>query len=304
MFGNQIANNQPSTTINHQQLADKIALLAQAIDEIKQNYQAYVIELVNDVHLKLNNKRINELANKSAISPQLIDQLIRCYYIGQSQARYNNWGCSTDDNGNTIQNFSIAHLQELYDGIFKYQTWQKLTHGAEINQDHGNTLASIEGTFHRVNGLLFNQQGQLIAIFTPDAVLSRHLYKNYQKTYEILFYNLEHVGIITPKQAQRTQRSIKYMMVSFGSLMAMTFITGFLAEETNNKTLMNVNNFLIDFLTDITLISLAVGVAYIFTIGLYLQHKKYGLDANGRLLSINYTKDDPQALVRRYRRRT
>ena len=47
MFGNQTANNQPSTTINHQQLDNKIALLAQAIDEIKQNYPAYVIELVN-----------------------------------------------------------------------------------------------------------------------------------------------------------------------------------------------------------------------------------------------------------------
>lgn len=273
--------------MNLQQAQQRISNFLQLTALINHHYHQFVVKIVSDVHLVLDNAKIKQLAIKYQTTPELIDQLIRIKAVGHDQGKYNDFGYNR---ANDLQADYMRDLEMLYEGLFinhemyYLKDYQELK-TVDINENY--KLLFIDQTQNWKTGLIINKNNQ-IALFLNASPFTQKALQILKNTGNITFYNFEHFGIIAGNNRKAIKFIYKWFVVDI-FLSTLNFLT---------------QDYFIPDSKVATSIYLAILLGPVLIAGLI--QLSYQPDTRvepqtGLLITVDYAKNDPDCLVHSYR---
>lgn len=286
--------NEEVTAAEKRVLELRIMEFQQACRLIKKDFQSYVKDIIQHNHLVLNNSKINDFANDFRIQPAWVDQMVRIAYLGYGQRQYDQWGKGVFKKRE--QSLSLRNFEQLYnclfgdDGDWKWFVGQKLFRRVE---DNGVTLLYVnDGSWLRVQGILFSPEGWLMAVFFHKSAISAGLLSYFNNHQELRFYNFEQLQLFEVNKAQWRNN------YHFFRLLVIIAIVGF----TYFCFRFGLGFF---FFADLFLLIFFGGLIsylalWLFTLFRTLRRRQLLLDPKTGLLA-NFDYYDPTMLVKKYR---
>lgn len=273
--------------MNLQQAQQHISNFLQLTALINHHHHQFIVKIVSNVHLVLDNAKIKQLAIKYQTTPELIDQLIRIKAVGHDQGKYNDFGYNR---ANDLQADYMRDLEMLYEGLFMnhemyyLKDYQKLK-TVDINKNY--QLLFISQTQTWKTGLIINKNNQ-IALFLNASPFTQKALRILKNTDNITFYNFEHFGII----AGNNRKAIKFIYKWFVVDIFLS-IPNFLTQDY----------FIPDtkVATSIYLVILLGPILIAGLIQLSYQPDTRVEPQTGLLIAVDYAKNDPDCLVHSYR---
>lgn len=273
--------------MNLQQAQQHISNFLQLTALINHHYHQFIVKIVSDVHLVLDNAKIKQLAIKYQTTPELIDQLIRIKAVGHDQGKYNEFGYNR---ANDYQADYMRDLEMLYESLFMnhemyyLKDYQKLK-TVDINKNY--QLLFIDQTQTWKTGLIINKNNQ-IALFLNASPFTQKALRILKNTGNITFYNFEHFGIIADNNRKAIKFIYKWFVVDI-FLSTLNFLT---------------QDYFIPDSKVATSIYLAILLGPVLIAGLI--QLSYQPDTRvepqtGLLITVDYAKNDHDCLVHSYR---
>lgn len=273
--------------MNLQQAQQHISNFLQLTALINHHYHQFIVKIVSNVHLVLDNAKIKQLAIKYQTTPELIDQLIRIKAVGHDQGKYNDFGYNR---ANDLQADYMRDLEMLYEGLFinhemyYLKDYQELK-TVDINENY--KLLFIDQTQNWKTGLIINKNNQ-IALFLNASPFTQKALQILKNTGNITFYNFEHFGIIVGNNRKAIKFIYKWFVVDI-FLSTLNFLT---------------QDYFIPDSKVATSIYLAILLGPVLIAGLI--QLSYQPDTRvepqtGLLITVDYAKNDPDCLVHSYR---
>lgn len=259
---------------------------------INHHYHQFIVKIVSDVHLVLDNAKIKQLAIKYQTTPELIDQLIRIKAVGHDQGKYNEFGY------NRAKDYQVDYMRDLetlYEGLFMnhemyyLKDYQKLK---TVNINENYQLLFIDQTQTWKTGLIINKNNQ-IALFLNASPFTQKALRILKNTGNITFYNFEHFGIIAGNNRKAIKFIGKWLVVDIFLTIIFLLIPNFLKQDYSTPASKVA-----------TIIYLAILLGPILIAGLI--QLSYQPDTRvepqtGLLITVDYAKNDPDCLVHSYR---
>ena len=274
-----ITNGEEITNDQLQNAKEYIFNFQDLLKVINKNYQNFIVKIIKSKHLVLNNKAVNELADRYHTTPKLVDQLIRIKRIGHDQKHNVNWG----DGSNSSPSAEQQQMRWLYETLFENNF--KLTSKLQKKMINDNTVLYFDAEKDKLNqwnnGLVI-QNDKIIFPITSSSY-SENIYHHFVKTGQVEFFNFEKIGVWT-----KASKGLNVGSMILLATMSLSFLAG---DKYNNELLLNT--FKIGLI-------LAVICSVVFIIYFCFTYPRQD-PSNGLLKNIDYQIEDPNMIVKKYR---